>query len=90
MKGFTEEKTHKISLFCALSALRDNCALLINDYSRLIVGLLLSIKILFEHNLYVHRLAVGEIDFWRYSLPGIFYSELQLQLIDQVLSIWSC
>ena len=48
-EGFNEERTRKISLFAHLCALRDNCVLLGNEYSKLFVGLLLFVKILCEH-----------------------------------------
>ena len=51
-ESFTEEKTRKISLFAHLCALRDNCAaLLINEYCRLFVDLLLSVEFLYEHSI---------------------------------------
>ena len=51
-KIFNEEKKRKL-FFAHLCALRDNFALLINDYSRLFLGYLLSVKIVCKHNLYV-------------------------------------
>ncbi len=73
MEIVTEKNPRKIRLFCAYMCTA------INDYSRLFVDLLLSIKILCEHNLFLSLFGSKNhlkfIDFGRYKLAVTFYLE---------------